>query len=212
MVAHIRQIHRGEQHPMATDVELGAIVTAMTVLGGIVSAHAPQRAWQKWSYAAAFVILGVLSAILIVKQSNETAETLKEQTAKITGGDSYPEVMAVGQPDGWVLSVLVRGDHNIPQVYFDVVSHSQRVTADNIGQYLYKNTMATQLPMAFVGHAMQTSLRVVPEDDVDLFVIHLTAPNGNWTERLTMRKSPKGWTQDVQVVDSLGRALPKITK
>jgi len=194
---------------MRTDVEIGVIVAAMAVLGGIVSAHAPQKLWQKSSYAAAFLVLGVFSVLLVVKQSNEAAATLKEEIARITGGDSYPEVMAVGQPEGWVLSVLVRGQHNIPLVYFDVVSHSQRVTADNAGQYLYKNTMSAQIPMAYVGHAMETSLRIVPEDDVDLFVIHLTAPNGNWTERLTMRKSARGWKQETQVVDSLGQSVAR---
>jgi hypothetical protein len=38
---------------MRADIWLGVITIFMTVLGGIVSAHAPTKSWQKIGYVAA---------------------------------------------------------------------------------------------------------------------------------------------------------------
>jgi hypothetical protein len=58
---------------MRSDIALGVVTFLMAVLGGIVSAHAPQKIWQKVLYASAFVLLGVVGLFFVVKQSNETA-------------------------------------------------------------------------------------------------------------------------------------------
>jgi hypothetical protein len=53
----------------------------MAVLGGVVSAHAPTKPWQKWAYGLMFVVLGAVGLFFVVKQSDETAGA----TAKLEG-------------------------------------------------------------------------------------------------------------------------------
>lgn len=51
------------------DVLLGVVTALMAVLGGIVSAHAPNKMWQKLIYGGSFVGLGIASIVLIIGQT-----------------------------------------------------------------------------------------------------------------------------------------------
>src|SRR5579859_6953533 len=64
---------------MNPEFVLGIVAVLMTVLGGVVSAHAPTKKKQKWFYGAAFGVLGVASVVLIIVQSR-TAERAKAQS------------------------------------------------------------------------------------------------------------------------------------
>jgi hypothetical protein len=58
---------------MRADIWLGVVTIFMAVLGGIVSAHAPAKLWQKVAYVSAFMIAGVWSIWLVIRISNENA-------------------------------------------------------------------------------------------------------------------------------------------
>lgn len=58
---------------MRTDIVLGAIMLVMAVLGGIVSAHAPEKGWHKILYGCGFIVLGIAGMCFVVRQSNESA-------------------------------------------------------------------------------------------------------------------------------------------
>jgi hypothetical protein len=60
---------------MNADVILGSVTVLMTVLGGILSVHAPEKSnvLARVGYVAAFVILGIVSFVYVVKQSRENA-------------------------------------------------------------------------------------------------------------------------------------------
>ena len=58
---------------MRSDIALGVVTFIMAVLGGVVSAHAPVKAWHKWLYASMFVMLGIIGLYFVIQQSNETA-------------------------------------------------------------------------------------------------------------------------------------------
>jgi hypothetical protein len=62
----------GTLKAMRSDIALGLVTLVTTILGGIVSAHAPARTWQKWLYGMTFVALGIVGLCFVVKQSNET--------------------------------------------------------------------------------------------------------------------------------------------
>jgi hypothetical protein len=57
---------------MRTDIALGAITLLMAVLGGVVSAHAPDKGWQKILYFFGFIALGIAGMCFVFRQSNET--------------------------------------------------------------------------------------------------------------------------------------------
>jgi hypothetical protein len=81
---------------MRADVILGAIMMAMAVLGGIVSAHAPDKIWQKAVYGASFLLLGIVGFYFAVKQSNETAVANKELSQSIKKlGESSKEITRI---------------------------------------------------------------------------------------------------------------------
>jgi hypothetical protein len=60
---------------MSADVVLGCVTVLMAVLGGILSIHAPEKSNVKArvSYALAFIVLGLVAVIYVVKQSRENA-------------------------------------------------------------------------------------------------------------------------------------------
>src|SRR5438309_3747352 len=62
---------------MRLDILLGAVTTLMAVLGGIVAVWPPKTRLREIIYVASFVVFGITSMILIIKQSNETARTQK---------------------------------------------------------------------------------------------------------------------------------------
>jgi putative Mn2+ efflux pump MntP len=77
---------------MRSDIALGLVTFLMSVLGGIVSAIALEKMWQKWTYALMFIVLGVVGLYFVVKQSNETAVATGKMEASFgTLGDSLKE-------------------------------------------------------------------------------------------------------------------------
>src|SRR5712692_5164946 len=56
---------------MRADIWLGVVTVFMAVLGGIVSAHAPNKPWHKVAYVILFVMVGAASVWLIIRISNE---------------------------------------------------------------------------------------------------------------------------------------------
>ena len=56
---------------MHLDILLGIVTVMMALLGGIVSVWPPKTTRREIVYVSAFVLLGVLSTLLIVRQSNE---------------------------------------------------------------------------------------------------------------------------------------------
>jgi hypothetical protein len=58
---------------MRTDIVLGAVMLALAVLGGIVSAHGSNKGWHKILYACGFMVLGIAGMWFVVRESNETA-------------------------------------------------------------------------------------------------------------------------------------------
>lgn len=58
---------------MQADIAVGLFTIALSVLGGIVSAHAPHRFSQKCLYVAGFVLLAVFGLFFVFRLSNETA-------------------------------------------------------------------------------------------------------------------------------------------
>jgi hypothetical protein len=58
---------------MRADIVLGVVTVLMALLGGAVALHAPAKWQPKIIYAAIFAVLGVISIIYVIKQSNETA-------------------------------------------------------------------------------------------------------------------------------------------
>ena len=62
---------------MRLDILLGAVTTLMAVLGGIVAVWPPKTRLREIIYVASFIVFGITSMILIIKQSNETARTQK---------------------------------------------------------------------------------------------------------------------------------------
>jgi len=53
------------------DILLGIVTVMMALLGGIVSVWPPKTRRRETEYVSAFVLLGVVSMVLIVRQSNE---------------------------------------------------------------------------------------------------------------------------------------------
>src|SRR5712692_948264 len=58
---------------MRADIMLGVVTVLMALLGGIVSLHAPAKWPAKITYAVLFALLGGISIVYVIKQSNETA-------------------------------------------------------------------------------------------------------------------------------------------
>lgn len=58
---------------MHSDVVLGIATVLLAVLGGVISVHPPNKSWYKLSCVVAFTILGVVSMIFVIRQSNENA-------------------------------------------------------------------------------------------------------------------------------------------
>ena len=56
---------------MHLDILLGIVTVMMALLGGIVSVWPPKTRRRETEYVSAFVLLGVVSMVLIVRQSNE---------------------------------------------------------------------------------------------------------------------------------------------
>ena len=58
---------------MRADAVLGVVTVAMAILGGIVSVHAPETFRSKLLCGAAFLLLGAVCILSVIKQSNENA-------------------------------------------------------------------------------------------------------------------------------------------
>lgn len=58
---------------LSTEIVLSGIMVIMAVLGGVVSAHAPEKRGHKWAYGIGFIVLGVLAVVYTSKLSNEAA-------------------------------------------------------------------------------------------------------------------------------------------
>jgi uncharacterized protein YdaL len=69
---------------MRADIVLGAITLIMTVLGAIVSLHAPEKRTWKLGYGAAFLALGVAATVYVIKQSNETEQVTNKLSGALT--------------------------------------------------------------------------------------------------------------------------------
>jgi hypothetical protein len=80
---------------MRSDIVLGGVMLIMTILGGIISAHAPQKQWQRWLYAASFIALGIVGMVFVVRVSNESVATSKEATLNTLGDAEHPPWVAV---------------------------------------------------------------------------------------------------------------------
>jgi hypothetical protein len=77
---------------MRSDIALGVVTFLMAILGGIVSAHAPTKTWQKWVYGLTFVALGAVGLFFVIKQSNETAVASTKLEGSLRSlGDSLKE-------------------------------------------------------------------------------------------------------------------------
>src|SRR5215471_1819467 len=87
---------------MSPDIILGVVTVLMALLGAAVSLHppeslhAPGKWWVKVSYAAAFVILGAIAVVCVIKQSKETAVANQNLTNALTNlGNSAQEISRV---------------------------------------------------------------------------------------------------------------------
>jgi hypothetical protein len=58
---------------MSADILLGTVTVLMTVLGTIISLHAPTDRGWKIFYAVMFIVLGVIAVKFVIQQSRETA-------------------------------------------------------------------------------------------------------------------------------------------
>src|SRR5437016_3934324 len=67
---------------MRLDILLGIVAVLMVILGGLVSVWTPKTAKSQALYASLFLLFGVASILLIVRQSNETAKTQNETQEK----------------------------------------------------------------------------------------------------------------------------------
>jgi len=65
---------------MGTDIILGCVTIIMAVLGGIVSAHAPQTKTPKVLYASAFIVLGIAALIFTIRLSRESERSATSTT------------------------------------------------------------------------------------------------------------------------------------
>ncbi len=71
---------------MSLDAGIIIVTSFLAILGGVVSAHGPQKRWQKLLYGAAFVIAGSIAGVLLIYQSQKNtraAETLSENIQKV---------------------------------------------------------------------------------------------------------------------------------
>jgi hypothetical protein len=72
-MGNLFQLRIIKRFTLRSDIMLGVVTVAMAILGGVVSVHAPSKRRLKVIYASAFMVLGGISVVYIIKQSNENA-------------------------------------------------------------------------------------------------------------------------------------------
>jgi hypothetical protein len=208
---------------------LGVVTVLMAVLGGIVSVLAPDRAWQKVSYAAAFLVLGVVSILLVVRQVRESALTnarlesslrelsksssiisslSRENLDTQTGGDSFA-IMEIDRsltpidPRRLVVDALPAYTVHLKGKY--PLHRLQAQTAIANGQCKQiEGQIGEDLD---IGELLpDVSWDVGPDelhfeqDNRAAVDICFEALNGSWTEQLRLRKMGGIWLQAIRVL------------
>jgi hypothetical protein len=70
---------------MRSDIALGSVTLVMAILGGIVSAYALKKPWQKWTCGIAFVVFGGIGMYFVVRQSNEAVAATDTLNGNVKG-------------------------------------------------------------------------------------------------------------------------------
>ena len=61
----------------ASDIVIGATTFALTVLGAVVAVNPPEKhqLWLKFTYVSAFILIGLVGFVYVIKLSNEAAKS-----------------------------------------------------------------------------------------------------------------------------------------
>jgi hypothetical protein len=158
---------------MRSDIILGLVTLALAILGGVVSAHAPAKVYQKWLYVAMFVVLGVVGMSFVIKQSNETTEASvrlarsisdlsdsSKESTRLTAENSQLQERLLGLAD----KILQTTNENLSQVtggttYPKVISIKEkegwRLAVIAQGKYDLTNVSITVLQHAQLASSAQ---------------------------------------------------------
>jgi hypothetical protein len=169
-----------------------------------------------WGYKIGYVLL-VIGFVLIENQAinkdhNDQNGRFMETLSQITGGNTYPLVLAVTLEDGWHLAITPKGQYGLNNIYVSVLSHAQSISGPDFVESQRRNTIAATLPRAYAGRAMDTGLMIKPEGDFDIFRIDIAASNGSWMERLIMKRTEHGWSRNWLITNMRGTVLEDTQK
>jgi hypothetical protein len=138
--------------------------------------------------------------------SNRTKDLLDE----ITGGDSFPEVMADVLGNGELrFSITSMGKHNLTDLRINIMSHMQRKDLHYVTQQTM-HPIVLSVPIApthaVIGISMPVTVKW--EGDLDVFQIDISARNGTFMEMLDIKKGGRqGWHEDLEIYNMHGSTL-----
>ena len=138
-----------------------------------------------------------------MQRSNVAIALSKETIDQITGGDTYPSVLA-----GRNLAILAVGKYDLKDVYIEVTAHTQTATtATDLPAWFRENVTAVDIRTIHTGVFNETPIAIKPQGERDEFHIKIMANNGSWNVILVMRPKGEGWTQAQQVSNMRGKIL-----
>lgn len=146
----------------------------------------------------------------LLEASGNIVNLSKQNLDQITGGDSYPVIIASLRPDqqgAMTLSVVAHGKNNLVDLTINVMSHMQR---RDDPQWVFQQLMSPQaldLPMVPVNRALQIPITIHPEGVSDVYQINSSARNGSFVEILRINQTASGLQETYEVRNSSGRVL-----
>jgi hypothetical protein len=250
---------------VSPDIVLGVVTVLMALLGAAVSLHPPEslhdphKWWVKISYAAAFAVLGTISIVCVLRQSEETvianqnltnalgklqdstgdiarmtglnaqlqqkllkqndtiAELSKENISAVTGGDTfcYVDISPLLNPDQIWLEVFKVGKYPMRSVTMRIMDRNREEQAmQKAMQNLYKDHTPTNEEILNAMTQHPDIREFIPDfakpntsvggyqlvgGDQQGFDILFRAFNGDWIERLELRRVNGKWARALLV-------------
>lgn len=196
---------------MSPDMVLGCLIVATAVLGGVVSAHAPQKSKQKVLYAIAFVVFGIASIIFTVTAVRESATQSAQIVAltqtginTMTGGDSFCHMRIFTDASGLRSpSVFHHGKYPLYDVVARIADTSkyQRAASEHKPMPNPFSDLVITIGNLAAGLTWYNRAISFPfsESQFQSFNIFFSARNGLWTEEIRLSKVDGAWATALRV-------------
>jgi hypothetical protein len=184
---------------MRSDIAIGLVTILMTILGGVVSAHAPQKLWQKWLYAITFIAFGVIAMFFVWRLSDESVASSRDALRNLLGDSEHPPWIGVISWPG--LTRFVTTNNSDYPTY--ISGMELREDTDGIAGGETRSYGQLELP----AHTARTDERAwvaIGEGTHHHFVATITTRSGLFREEMMLdRAGNNQWARAVRVMQGM---------